>query len=527
MGFRMIEPWKNPRSKFLWFRKRVPERFVALMGRREIKFSLGIKDPDEAQLRCVEENLKIERMWQDHAAGRPPGRELDYRQVVALAGEFYKETVEKHRSNPGKAADWESSIARDRTLRQLRSFPLTPAQHRRFLFGEQVRAFLEGRNLTLAPTTFDAFVKEYLEAKTQAESVLARNARGDFSPDRSADRFPEWTPMSDEQRLPKLWEEFVADRQVSRSTRKKYKGILDGLVARIGTDDMSMVAEHHLSEWIDELKRSKSRKTVKEGYAAALKSFFGWAKRNKKLPTNPAAEIFVEPTAQTPQKRRGFNDVEAGLILAATLAPVSHLMTSENAAARRWVPWLCAYTGARVNEVTQLRESDVFPVLGLPCVRITPEAGSVKDTKMRIVPLHPHLIDEGFLKYVGSRPGGAPLFYSLARQRKKDRVNPTYASVGNKLAEWVRGLGIDDPNVAPSHGWRHRFKTVSRRAKMDRFIVHAIQGHAIETEGDDYGEVEVEVMYREILKHPQYTVTALKSVDRRRKTRAASDNDKK
>ena len=205
MGFRMIEPWKNPRSKFLWFRRRVPERFVALMGRREIKFSLGITDLDKAQLLCAEENVKLERMWQDHAAGRPPGRELDYRQVVALAGEFYKETVEKHRSNPGKAADWESSIARDRTLRQLRSFPLTPAQHRRFLFGEQVRAFLESKNLTLAPTTFDAFVKEYLEPKTQAESVLARNARGDFSPDRSADRFPEWTPMSDEQRLPKMW----------------------------------------------------------------------------------------------------------------------------------------------------------------------------------------------------------------------------------------------------------------------------------------------------------------------------------
>lgn len=519
MGFRMIEPWKNPRSKFLWFRRRVPERFVALMGRREIKFSLGIKDPGEAQLRCAEENVKLERMWQDHAAGRPPGRELDYRQIVALAGEFYKETVEKHRRNPGKAADWESSIARDRTLRHLRSFPLTPAQHRRFLFGDQVRAFLEGKNLTLAPATFDAFVKEYLKAKTQAESVLARNARGDFSPDRSADRFPEWTPISDEQRLPKLWEEFVADRQVSRGTRKKYKGILDALVARVGTDDMSAVAEHHLSDWIAELKRTRSRKTVKEGYAAALKSFFGWAKRNKKLTTNPAADIFVEPTAQAPQKKRGFNDAEANLILSATLAPVSHLMTEENAAARRWVPWLCAYTGARVNEMTQLRENDIFDLLGLPCIRITPEAGSVKDTKTRIVPLHPHLIEQGFVKFARCRPKGAPLFYSLKRQRKKDRINPTYVSVGNKLAEWVRGLGVDDLNVAPSHGWRHRFKTVSRRAKMDRFIVHAIQGHAIGTEGDDYGEVEVEVMYREILKHPQYTVAALKSVDRRRKVK--------
>jgi integrase len=98
-------------------------------------------------------------------------------------------------------------------------------------------------------------------------------------------------------------------------------------------------------------------------------------------------------------------------------------------------------------------------------------------------------------------------------------------SVGNKLAEWVRGLGISDPNAAPNHGWRHRFKTMSRRAKMDRFIVHAIQGHAIETEGDDYGEVEVEVMYREILKHPRYVVSAPETVDRRRKSTAPASTD--
>jgi hypothetical protein len=49
-------------------------------------------------------------------------------------------------------------------------------------------------------------------------------------------------------------------------------------------------------------------------------------------------------------------------------------MAKENVAARRWVPWLCAYTGARVNEITQMRSRDVMIVDGLDCVRITPEA---------------------------------------------------------------------------------------------------------------------------------------------------------
>jgi hypothetical protein len=31
------------------------------------------------------------------------------------------------------------------------------------------------------------------------------------------------------------------------------------------------------------------------------------------------------------------------------------------AAARRWLPWLCAYSGARVNELTSLYPADIAP----------------------------------------------------------------------------------------------------------------------------------------------------------------------
>jgi hypothetical protein len=35
----MLTPWKNPRSENLWFRRRVPPKLVAFMGRTEVKFS--------------------------------------------------------------------------------------------------------------------------------------------------------------------------------------------------------------------------------------------------------------------------------------------------------------------------------------------------------------------------------------------------------------------------------------------------------------------------------------------------------
>jgi integrase len=61
----------------------------------------------------------------------------------------------------------------------------------------------------------------------------------------------------------------------------------------------------------------------------------------------------------------------------------------------------CAYTGARVNEVTQLTSGDIYVEKEFHIVRF--DAAATKTAEYRIVPLHPHLIEQGFLKYVRSR----------------------------------------------------------------------------------------------------------------------------
>jgi hypothetical protein len=55
----MIQPWENPRSKFYWFRRRVPTANRKYGLPVEIKFSLATTDWEEAVLRCQEENLKL------------------------------------------------------------------------------------------------------------------------------------------------------------------------------------------------------------------------------------------------------------------------------------------------------------------------------------------------------------------------------------------------------------------------------------------------------------------------------------
>src|SRR5258705_9315046 len=102
---------------------------------------------------------------------------------------------------------------------------------------------------------------------------------------------------------------------------------------------------------------------------------------------------------------RGFTDDEAKVILRAALEATDPV--------RRWVPWIGAYTGARISEICQLRAEDVVKVDDIWCMKFDPEAGSLKTSgSERIIPVHPALIENGFLKFATTVKSG-PLFADL------------------------------------------------------------------------------------------------------------------
>jgi integrase len=171
-------------------------------------------------------------------------------------------------------------------------------------------------------------------------------------------------------------------------------------------------------------------------------------------------------------------------------------------AAKRWVPWLLAYTGARIAEITQLRKEDVKVDGDIHFIRITPDAGSVKTGEFRDVPLHPHLIELGFLEFVSASDNG-PLFYS--KVTRKGRTHPS-KQVAGRVSEWVRSLGVVAANVKPSHGWRHRFKTIGLEVGMNGRVLDAIQGHAPRTAGDAYGDVTLKAKWDAIKLLPRYSI---------------------
>jgi site-specific recombinase XerD len=117
------------------------------------------------------------------------------------------------------------------------------------------------------------------------------------------------------------------------------------------------------------------------------------------------------------------------------------------------------------------------------------------------VVLHSHLIELGFPAFVEAAPAG----HLFLKPSKSGEVLGPLQGLKNRIAEFSRAI-VSDPNVAPMHGFRHRFKTVGMEAGISTRVLDAIQGHAARTAGDSYGDVTVKAMAMAMARVPRVEV---------------------
>lgn len=370
----------------------------------------------------------------------------------------------------------------------------------------------------------DPLYPHLLSRVARAERDLERKTRSEveFEPLTIADAFfspAEHLADTDRQKrrrggqsvpILQLFDAYVAEAELKPATQKAWRQCLSNLIAHLKHDDASRVTAENLIDWKEALAKEggdspvRGARTIRDKYLASAKALFRWAAANRKIEQNPTLGIGIRVKNRPQLRERGLSDKEAAIILSAALAYDDQAGLSLQAFARRWVPWLCAYTGARVGEITQLRAEDVLSRDGIAFIRITPEAGAQKENRAREVPLHSHLIRQGFVEAVRGKTG--PLFFDPKNYRGGNLGNPQSRKVSERLARWVRRIGVDDPLVQPNHGWRHRFKTQARLVGMDPEARDTIQDHSRGTEGSKYGDTPLPALLRAIESHPVYAV---------------------
>ena len=242
--------------------------------------------------------------------------------------------------------------------------------------------------------------------------------------------------------LASLLDGWAAEKRPTEKTIYSWKRILEQLGKFVGHNDAARLTPDDLLRWKGAFVEAGLRaKTIRDSKIAPVRAILQWGVDNRKLAANPASRIVVDVRAKAKERIRGFTDEEAALILQYAVKDLDPI--------RRWVPLLCAYSGARLSEICQLRAEDIFKQGGVWCMKFDPNAGSLKnENSERATPLHPAITDSGFLQFVTSA-GSGPLFAGLSADRFGNR-----GGNGTKvISRWVRGLGLNDERLSPSHSW--------------------------------------------------------------------------
>lgn len=228
-------------------------------------------------------------------------------------------------------------------------------------------------------------------------------------------------------------------------------------------------------------------------HMSVLSAFFDTFLKVGKVPLNPT-EIFKQDSAHSklPKTRFPLEPHE----LATIFDPATFKAWAAAFPHRWWIPQIALYTGARVEEISQLRAADIREDEGVMCffLKDLDEDGGVKVEGMRgkqfknwvsqrVVPIAQPLIEAGFLDFVEDvRDAGLlRLFPQLKAgvNRNTGELNGSGYSVAHirQFGDYLREH-TDMKTGVGTHAFRHTITASLQLAGETDKVIASITGHS-------------------------------------------------
>ncbi len=147
-----------------------------------------------------------------------------------------------------------------------------------------------------------------------------------------------------------------------------------------------------------------------------------------------------------------------------------------------WMPWIALYSGMRMREIIQLEIKDIRREGNVTYMDVNTD-GDGKSLKnhasKRQVPIHPKLVELGFLDYIESlRRQGHKLVFPMAKPTADGLPSNLYTK---HFSRYLKATGIKHPKLS-FHSFRHTFiDQAARQAKLPDHMIKALVGHADQT----------------------------------------------
>ncbi len=377
-------------------------------------------------------------------------------------------------------------------------------------------------------------------AQLQNAAHLSQNAPG-------VDADPNFIPSSDNPRFSEAWKRYLEERKPSPGTLRSFEASVRRFIELVGDLPIKAITKTHIRQykdalinlptnlprimdkktfpevlkWVEEQRarginfKVLAPKTINEGRLAVLSTVFTTAIRNGYIDFNPASGITVyEQKAKTrvPVKNPySQQDIEIIFKKSSLFNPCSTLGTlpkAQPATTRRgkrypawtaeevrtdyrWLLLLGMYTGARIEELSHLQLGDVLQRQGISCLSIYANEDGTRTIKtataQRLIPVHPQLLELGFLSHVqklksqhGEQGQLFPTFIPNAQHKMSDKFTDWWKKyseeIGIRQSNEEGRLGAAKPKSF--HSFRHLFKNMGMNSGVSQEHLDEIQGHA-------------------------------------------------
>ena len=546
----MAQPFRDKRSGIYYIRRRVPKEIKPLLPDlgEFYKRSLQTTSPQEAKTRFIVEWARSEELF-DNARRQSRGEhQPSARDAVQLAARWAKRELE-HMDRMGSHEEWlipteegapetvreAFGAGKARHLLDRRDFPQSTRERLNSFIADE----LLHHNLppALPGSDFEQKLQEaFLVQLLELSKVALRRYHDDHTTTLS---LPPEAPLSIEElrrpvagtSLSTVFEEFAkwtkntdGDGRDVRKRISEYRATIGRFIELLGDLPVERIKRKTVEEFQSLLRRMPSKgegirslnaleqiakadalglprvgtATVKNRLMA-LSSILTYAVRMEYIEENPVtASGITKQLAKATQKavrmspRKSYTQDELVTIFA------SPLFKGEWAPSRAtfgdawyWLPLLLCYTGARREEIAQMRASEVRKnedgiwYLDLMSTADEDDGRTMKTLgSHRAIALHPDLLALGFLDYVNQLPADSALFPLLT-------PNPQgwYGhNFGKRWGAYLKEVVQLNSPARPLHGFRHSFKTMCREAGIPEDLHDAMTGHNDGSVSRTYGE---------------------------------------
>lgn len=487
------------RGSTYYFRRAIPvELRPAFGGRAEFMLSLRSKDRAEAKLRIPAHTVETDKLLADATrslAGKPAPKpkaprspaqierertqwEHEQEQADHVADELFATDMEAEALSPIMDA-LSAGKEPEGSLADIARAGRLLVEHERETAGADREALLNSLHARFGQN---------------ARASESQNQAVEYSPDAKANEGKGKYLDTD------ILDGWAAERKPSPRGKDAYWRDAKLFNSMMGRKSVELITKADVMAYKRKLIADPARSQVNvRDRLAYLRTLLEWAAQEDIVPVNVARDVKMAVTERG-EKRKDFSTDDLNALFAGPVHAKGERPKGGYGEAVYWMPLLALFMGARREEIGQLRVQDVKPVAYIDdddkrqevwCIDITdtPDDDALpnqikNEASNRLVPLHPKLIELGFIDYVQKLPD------------QTGRVFPGLKAVGigkkltDKVGQWFsrykQDCGIED-KAKVFHSFRHTWKTHAVDAGIPERVCRQFQGHEGKDAADKYG----------------------------------------